>query len=99
MQYNTKWYWEQSPKQNNVIVPTRKTVHPCLDVMRVTEVKKPKHVCNRNQAHNTIQSHTMCLTDSSHDYIFNKIKRRDTIEYERKLALMMVVNDCNSIMI
>ena len=49
--------------------------------------------------YNTIQSDTMCLTDSSHDYIFNKIKRRDTIEYERKLALMMVVNDCNSIMI
>ena len=39
MQDNTKWYWEQSPQQNNIIVPTRTIVHPCLDFTTVTEVK------------------------------------------------------------
>ena len=40
MQDNKKLYWEKLPQQNNTIVPTRKIVHPCLDVMTVTEVKK-----------------------------------------------------------
>ena len=40
MQDNTKWYWEQSPQQKNIIVSTCTVPHPCLDVTTVTEVKK-----------------------------------------------------------
>ena len=40
MEYNTNWYWEQSPQQNNIIFPTRTIVHPCLDITNITKVKK-----------------------------------------------------------
>ena len=72
MQYNTKYYWEQPPQQKNIIVPTRTIIHPCLDVINVTEVKKPKRVCNKNQARKAIQMHTLCLKDSHHDFILEK---------------------------
>ena len=80
MQDNTKWYWEQSPQQNNIIFPTHTFMNPCLDVMTVTEVKqKPKNLCKKNQPHKAIQRRTICLTESDHDYILDEIKRRDTI--------------------
>ena len=37
---NTKWYWEKSPEQDDIIVPTRKIVHPCSDVITFTKVTK-----------------------------------------------------------
>ena len=43
IQDNTKWYWEKSPQQNNLLVPTRTIVHPCLDVMTVTKIKNTKN--------------------------------------------------------
>ena len=46
MQDNTKLYWEQKPQQNNIIVPTRTSVHPCLDVTTVTTLKNTKNICN-----------------------------------------------------
>ena len=42
MKDNTKWYWEQSTQQNNIIIPTRTIVYKCLDIMTVTEAKKSK---------------------------------------------------------
>ena len=67
MKYSTKWYWEQTQQQNNILVPTRTILHPCLDIMVVTEVKEiPNSLCNRNQAHKSIQRHSICLTDSDH---------------------------------
>ena len=39
MQENTKCYREQSPQHNNIVSPSLTIVHPCLDVMTVTEVK------------------------------------------------------------
>ena len=40
---------ENPRQQNNIIVPTLTIVHPCMDVMEVTEVKQiPKSVYNIN---------------------------------------------------
>ena len=33
MQENINWYWKQQPLQNTIIVPTRKIIHPRLDVI------------------------------------------------------------------
>ena len=72
MQDNTKWYWEKSQQQNNIIVPTLTFIHPCLDVMEVTEVKQiPKSVCNVNQARRYLQRHRICITDSNNYFILD----------------------------
>ena len=49
MQYNTNWYWEKLPQQNNIIVPTRIVVHPCLYVINTMEVEKSKSVYNKTK--------------------------------------------------
>ena len=82
MQDNTKWYWEKSQQQNNIIVPTLTFIHPCLDVMEVTEVKQiPKSVCSINQACKALKRCPICITDLYHDFILDKIKRRHNIQY------------------
>ena len=42
-----------------------------------------------------MQRRPICLTEYNYGYIIEKRKSRDTIEYERKLVLMIVVNNCN----
>ena len=32
MQLDTNWYWNQQPKQHFITVPTRKILHPKLEV-------------------------------------------------------------------
>ena len=54
--------------------------------------KKPKIVCNKNQARKAIQGYPICLTDYDHDFILYEIKLRDKMEYERKQVLMIVAN-------
>ena len=50
MQGNNNWYWKQQPLQHNIIVPTRTTIHPCLDVVEIKYVQDtPKNVSNRIQ--------------------------------------------------
>ena len=55
--------------------------------MAVIEVKQiPKRVCNIHQEHKAIQGCQIYLTDSDHYYIIYKVKRRDTIKYERRIS-------------
>ena len=57
------------------------SLHPCLDIMSVTEAKKiPKSVYNRNKERRFLQRHNICLTESDHYLFIYEIKRRDTIE-------------------
>ena len=46
--------------------------------MTVTEVKIPKRVFDINQAHNAVQMHPVCLTESDHDYILDEMKNLNT---------------------
>ena len=63
-------------------------MHPCLDVISVSELKQiPNNVCNRNQALNDLQRHYIHITDSDNDFIFDEIKRRYTIEYEIDMSV------------
>ena len=39
MQENNNWYWKQQPLQQNIIVPTRKILHPCLDAIIIRYVQ------------------------------------------------------------
>ena len=72
----------------NIIVPICTIVYPCMDVFAITEVKQiPKSVYNINQAHKDFNSHTICINDSDHDYIIDKIKRREDIEYARDMSV------------
>ena len=85
-----KFYWEQTQQQQNIIVPTRRIVHPCLDIIILTEVKQtPKRACNRHQSCKAIKRHLIHLTDSDHYFILDEIKRRDTIKYE----IDMIIDD------
>ena len=87
MKDNTKWFWEQSKQQKYINVPTCTILHPCLDVMEVTEAKKnPKSVCNINQAHKALQRTTTCITDYDHNFFLDKINRRENIEYNRDMS-------------
>ena len=71
-----------------MIVTTRTILHPCLDVMKLTEVKQiHKSVWNRNQSHKAIQGYPICLTDSDHDFILDEIRHRDTIEYQKYMSI------------
>ena len=88
MKENTKWYWEQTQKQNNIIITKCTILHPCLDVLSVTHEKQiPKSVCNRNQARKDLQRQPICLTDSDHYFILGVIKRRETVEYDRYMSV------------
>ena len=77
-----------------------------MDVMEVTEVKQiPKGVCNRNQSCKDLQRHPTYLTDSGHDFILDKIKHRDTIEYARDMGVdnneecftLSIINEVDSL--
>ena len=46
-----------------------------------------RSVCNRNQEKLTLQRHPICLTDSDHDYIIDKIGRREKNYYERNISV------------
>ena len=84
MKSNTKWYWEQKPQYKNIIVNTPAMLG-CHH--HHWSKKMPKIICNKNQARKAIQMSTICLTDSDHDFILDKIKLRDTIEYKRKTSI------------
>ena len=44
-----------------------------------------KSICNRNNAKQDLLKHHICLTDSNHDFIFEKIEHKDKIELEINL--------------
>ena len=80
MQEKTNWYWEQKQQQQFIIIPTRTTVHICLDVMAVKYVHNiPGSVCKINQKKRSLQRHLIFLTDSDHDSIFEEIEGRHKI--------------------
>ena len=87
MQYYTKQFWGKSQQEKNIIFPIRTIVHPCLDVMSVTEVKQiPRILCNINQAHKALQRCPIRLTDSNHYQIIDEMKHRDTFEYDLAIS-------------
>ena len=50
MQENNNWYWEQQLLQQTIIVPTRIILHPCLDVVEITDFQDiPNTICNSIQ--------------------------------------------------
>ena len=68
MQENTNWYCKQQPLQQNIIVPTRTILHPCLDDITIMYVQDiPKNVCNSIQAKKSIQRHPISMTGADYD--------------------------------
>ena len=89
MKYNTNRYWVKLQQQNNIIVTTHIIVHPCLYVMSVTELKQiPKSVWDINQARNTLQRHTIYITDYDCDYILDEIKCGYNVGYEIYISVV-----------
>ena len=56
--------------QQLIIAPTQTIVNPCHDIVAV---KIPKSIFNRNHAKQDLIKHTLCLTDSGHEYILEQI--------------------------
>ena len=76
------WYWKQKQQQQVIIVTTRTSVHPCLDVVGIRYVHNiHRSVCNRNQSKHTLQIHPLCMTNPDHDQILEEIDCRDKIQY------------------
>ena len=46
-----------------------------------------KIICNKIQASKSVQRNPLCLTESNHDFILDKIKFRDTNEYDRDMIV------------
>ena len=87
MQENTNWYWKQQPFEKTIIVPTRKILHPRLDVITIRYVQDiPKNVCNRIQEKNA-QKHHISMTDAGYDYILDRIERLEKKEFERNVSV------------
>ena len=83
MQVDTNWYWNQHPQYHFITEPTRKILHPKLEVNAVTDFHEiTKSVCTRTQAKKDISRQLIYLTDSDHDYILEEIIRQDKIEFE-----------------
>ena len=62
------------------MVPTCTILHPCLDVVRITDVQyTPKTVCIRIQEKKSIQRHPICMTYADYDYILDEIERQGKI--------------------
>ena len=50
MQVDTNWYWNQHNQQHVIIAPTRKILHPRLEVNAVTDFHAiPKSICKRKK--------------------------------------------------
>ena len=60
------------------MVPIRKILRPCLDVIIIIDVQDiPKNFCNMIQAKKSIQRHPICITDADYNYILDEIERRE----------------------
>ena len=68
---STNWYWDKHTHQQYIIVTTRTSIHPRLDVVVITDIQDtPKRLCNSIQE-KIIQRHYICLTDTDCDYILD----------------------------
>ena len=68
MLVDNNWYWNQHPRQHVITVPTRKILHPLLEVNTVTDFHAiPKSVCTSTQSKKSISIHPICLNDSDYD--------------------------------
>ena len=80
MQENTNFYWKLQTLQHTIIVPTRKILHPRLDVIIIRYVQDiPKNICSSIQAKKSIQTHPIIMTDADYDYILDKMDRREKL--------------------
>ena len=78
MRVDTNWYWYQHPQQHVITVPTRKILHPQLEVNAVTDLHDiPKIVCNRTHAEKSISRNPIGLTDSDYNYILEELGRQE----------------------
>ena len=69
MQVDTNWYWNQQPQQHVIIVPTRRLLHPRLEVNTRTDFHaiSKSVLCTRTQAEKCKSRNPICLNDSDYD--------------------------------
>ena len=83
MKTKTNFYWRQHRTNQNVIISTRRIVHQCLEMSIINNAADiPRIICNKKQVRQAVQRQPICIADADHDYILDKIERRDNIEYE-----------------
>ena len=88
MQENSNCRWKQQSLQSNIVVTTRKILHPRIYDITITYVQDiPKTVCNRIQAKQSIEIHPISMTDADYDYILDEIELREKIDFERNLSV------------
>ena len=61
-QEKKNWYRKHQSLQQDIMIPTRTILHPCLDVITIIYVQDiPKNLCNRIQARKSIQRHPIIM--------------------------------------
>ena len=79
-------YWKQLGTNQSVILSTCTIVHKFIEVSDIKNVAVINIIiCNKKQARQAVHRQPIFISDSEHDYILEKIERRDYIEYERKI--------------
>ena len=83
-----KWYWTQKQQHNIIAVMKFTIVHLCIDFFLVEYFQYVTiSVCNRKQAQQALQIHTICITDSNNEYIIDENLCQDQIEYGRNINI------------
>ena len=80
MQENTIIYHNKKQKQKVILVPTQTIIHSCLYVVEVKYIHDiNRTVWNRKHTKHDLQNNPIRLTDSDHDYTFEKFERRENM--------------------
>ena len=67
VQVDTCWYWNQHLQHHVITVPTRKILHPRLELNAITDFNaKSKIIFNSTQAKKIISRHSIFLTESDY---------------------------------
>ena len=74
MKSKTKCYWQKTKHQQIISLQTITIIHPFIDFFVVKYVQYiSRSVFNINQSRQSLQRHTICITDFDNDYILDEI--------------------------
>ena len=80
---------DQHPQQQVITVPTRKILHPRLDVTAITYIQDiTKSVYNMTQAKTSMARHPIFPTCSDYNYILKEVDRQENIKFEVNVEVL-----------
>ena len=93
MNSKTNWYWQHHGTNQSVLISTSTIVRPCLDLSVINNGADIPKSTRYKKLHQDVQRQPICIADTDHEYIIDKIEICDHIEYKIKYT-MMINNNC-----